>query len=133
MNFILRNRKLWNNSQAENKPDMSFEVNQSFPKMSRKNRQEFGEDLIKSESSFSYGWPSSILSNSIMDNSRCNTFEASQQSFNTLGFESRHILNPNKLILCLDNENKVSNFKKSTARFYFYDIDRFHVFNIIIF
>ena len=93
---------------------MSFEANQSFPKMKiRQSRQEFSEALIKSESSFSYGWPvgnSILTSNNSLGNSKCNTTFETSESFIGIGFDpiqSRHIWNPNKLILCMDKENKV--------------------------
>ena len=93
---------------------MSFEANQSFPKMKiRQSRQEFSEALIKSESSFSYGWPvgNSILrSNNSLGNSKCNTTFETSESFIGIGFDpiqSRHIWNPNKLILCMDKEDQV--------------------------
>ena len=93
---------------------MSFEANQSFPKMRiRQSRQEFSEALIKSESSFSYGWPvgnSILTSNNSLGNSKCNTTFETSESFIGIGFDpiqSRHIWNPNKLILCMDKESKV--------------------------
>ena len=87
---------------------MSFEVNQSFPKMSRKSRQEFCDDLVKSESSFSFDRQSSILTNRSMDSTKYTTsFDASRSIGGIENLQSRHIWNPNKLILCLDKNNKV--------------------------
>ena len=88
--------------------EMSFEVNQSFPKMSRKSRQEFCDDLVKSESSFSFDRQSSILTNRSMDSTKYTTsFDASRSIGGIENLQSRHIWNPNKLILCLDKNNKV--------------------------
>ena len=90
--------------------EMSFEVNQSFPKMSRKSRQEFCDDLVKSESSFSFDRQNSILSSNRSMDSSTNTkyttsFDTTSRSIGNL--QTRHIWNPNKLILCLDKNDKV--------------------------
>ena len=113
MFFPYRTKKSGRSS--NNPQEMSFEVNQSFPKMSRKSRQEFCDDLVKSESSFSFDRQSSILTNRSMESSAKYTmsFDASRSIGGIEHLQSRHIWNPNKLILCLDKNNKVSKKHKS--------------------
>ena len=92
----------------------SFEANQTLPSLRKCQKKSDVGYLVKSEHSISY---STISTNSLSNTSRSygsyyldessNNFDSSELS--NFPFEHQHgVLNPYKIVLSLDNDNKVS-------------------------